>query len=32
MQRREFLKNSAILGSVALLGGALNLNANSLKG
>ena len=34
MHRKEFLKNSAILGSVALLGGALNLNANSqnLKG
>lgn len=32
MQRREFLKNSAILGSVAMFGSALNLNANSLKG
>ena len=29
MQRREFLKNSAILGNAAVFGGALNLNANS---
>lgn len=34
MKRREFLKNSALLGAMATFGGALNLNANSqnLKG